>query len=239
MLHLGGVLGRGMDDEIAILAWQGQRNLAFEIEMLLTTDTELGGQAMRRTRQGRLDLTALHGDRGLDIGLLHQRRRDIEDRLFLVDLDDGSFGGLPRGVEALRHHQSQRLTGMFDPVGGKQRLALAHRRNVVLARHVARRQHRHDTGRDGDSRKIELAQATAGHRAQHQRRVQGVRWRRHVVDIERLAHDMLQRAVVTARDTNRAVLGLAAHSASSSITRDGSASLSSSRRRRLAATCRR
>ena len=43
VLHLGRVLGRGMDEHVAVLAGDGERDLAFEVEMLLPADAELAG----------------------------------------------------------------------------------------------------------------------------------------------------------------------------------------------------
>ena len=51
VLHLGRVLGGGMDGDVAILARDGERDLAFEIEVLLPADAEALRDAVRRARR--------------------------------------------------------------------------------------------------------------------------------------------------------------------------------------------
>ena len=57
VLHLARMLGRGMDEHVAVLARNGERDLAFEIEMLLPADAQRAGDAVRRggerVRRGR------------------------------------------------------------------------------------------------------------------------------------------------------------------------------------------
>ena len=43
VLDLGRMLGRGVDEHVAVLAGYRERNLALEIEMLLAADAELAG----------------------------------------------------------------------------------------------------------------------------------------------------------------------------------------------------
>ena len=47
VLHLGRVLGRGEDVEVAAFARRCDRDLAFEIEVILTAATEFAAEAMR------------------------------------------------------------------------------------------------------------------------------------------------------------------------------------------------
>ena len=101
MLDLGRMLGRGMHQEIAVLARQGEGDLAFEIEMLLPADAELGSEPVRRRLQRRVGIAAQDGRRRLDIGLLGQRRLDIEDRLGRLDVEPGALGGGARRVEGM------------------------------------------------------------------------------------------------------------------------------------------
>ena len=53
MLHFGGMLGRGMHDQVAVLARQDKGDLAFEIEVLLPADAERRAQPVRRGLQRR------------------------------------------------------------------------------------------------------------------------------------------------------------------------------------------
>ena len=81
VLDLGGMLGRGMHQKVAVLAGQGEGDLAFEIEMLLAADAERGTQPVRRGLQRRIGIAAQDRRRRLHIGLLGERRGDVEDRL--------------------------------------------------------------------------------------------------------------------------------------------------------------
>ena len=234
MLDLGRMLGRGMDGDVAVLTGQREGDLALEVKMLLSADAEFGGEPMRRAGQRRLRIAAYDRGRRLHVGFAGERRRDIEDRLLGLDLHDDLFGGRPRCIEGLRDDHRQGLAGELDPVDGEQRLVLADRRDVVAAGNVLGAQHRDHARHCRRGGEIGLHESSAGDLAQHQGRMQRARRLGHVVDIERLPGDVLQRAVVTLRR-----MDLAAHSASTSSTRPGSARRSSSRRSRLAATCRR
>ena len=234
MLDLGRMLGRGMHQKIAVLARQGEGDLAFEIEMLLPADAELGSEPVRCRLQRRVGIAAQDGRRRLDIGLLGQRRLDIEDRLGRLDVEPGALGGGARRVEGMGHHHGQRLAGVLDLVLGEQRLLLAGTGDVVEAGNVACGEHGDDARRRCRHRQVELPQAPAGDGAQHQRGMQRAGRLGDVVDIERLAGDVLQRAVVALRG-----MDLAFHSASTSTAWPGEATRSSRRRRRFFAACRR
>jgi hypothetical protein len=220
-----------MHDDVAILARQGKGDLALEIEMLLAADRELGAEQMRRRLERGIGITAQHRRRRLDIGLGGERRLDVEDGCFGVDLDRRALGRVARRVETRRHHQRQRLAGIEDAVGREQRLVAADRGDVVLAGNVLRTKHRDDTRCRRD---LDLLQPAMRDRAQHQRGMQRSRRLRHVVDVDRLAGGVLQRRIVAQRAVRAAL-----HRASTSTGRCGSARRSSSRRSRLAATCRR
>ena len=73
MLHLGRVLGGGGDGDIAILTWQGDGNLAFQVEMFLPARAKFARCGKRR-RSNRARRIAL-GDflRRQQIGLCRQR----------------------------------------------------------------------------------------------------------------------------------------------------------------------
>ena len=119
------MLGRGMHQQVAVLARQGEGDLAFEIEMLLPADAERGGELVRRGLQRSVGIAAQDGRRRLDVGLLGQRRLDIEDGLGRLDVEPGALGGGARLIERMGHHHGQRLAGMLHLVLGEQRLLLA------------------------------------------------------------------------------------------------------------------
>ena len=234
MLHLGRMLGRGMDRDVAVLTRQRKGDLAFEIEMLLPADAEFGFEPMRCTCHRRIGIAAQHRRRRLHICLSFQRRRDVENRFFGLDLDDDFLDGGTRRIERFRDDHRQRLARELDPVDGEQRLVLADGRNVVLAGNIRRAKHRDYAGHLRRHGTVDLQEPAAGDGTQHQRAMQRAGWLGHVVYIERLPRDMLQRAVVAL-----CLMDLRAHRDSTSSTRCGSAMRRSSRRSRFAATCRR
>ena len=193
-------------------------DLAFEIEMLLAADAELRAQPVRCVLERGVGIAAQEGRRRLDIGLPGKRGLDVEDRFVRLDVGLHPFGRVPRGVERCRHDHRQRLARELDTFLGEQRLAMMARRDIVLARNVAGAQHGNHTRHRRGGGKIELAQAAARHRAQHQGGMQRARRLGHVVDVERLARHMLQGAVVALGAMDRAL-----HSASTSTARPGSA----------------
>src|SRR5580700_4997052 len=44
LLHLRGVLSRAHDEHRAVFLWRGNRDLPFEVKMILTADTNRSGQ---------------------------------------------------------------------------------------------------------------------------------------------------------------------------------------------------
>ncbi len=212
MLDLGRMLGRGVDHDVAILARQGEGDLTLEIEVLLSAHAELGAEPMRRALQGAVGIAAQQGRRCLHIGLLGERRLDIEDGLAGFDVDHRALGGVARRIECLGHHHGQRLAGIVDLLESKQRFVLADWCDVVLAGNVPGAKHRDHPRRGRDGCKVELAQPPRSNRAEDQRAMQRASGFGHVVDIECLPGDVLQGAVVAAR-------AMDAHSASTSTAR--------------------
>ena len=58
LLHVGRVLRRRVDRDLAVLAGDGQRHLSLEIEVLLPADRERAGQAKRRGGKAPRDIAA-------------------------------------------------------------------------------------------------------------------------------------------------------------------------------------
>ncbi len=98
MLHLTRMLGRGVDQNRAVLARDSERDLAFQIKMLLPADVKLSARAQRR-----------RGDRvggiAVDEGVIghHDFARgpallDRHIRGFGVDLHLGAQHGAARGI---------------------------------------------------------------------------------------------------------------------------------------------
>ena len=232
VLDLGRMLGRGMHDDVAVLARQGEGDLAFEIEMLLPADAELGAQRVRRR---------LH--RG--VGVAAQQRSAAPAHRPWPPAPSRCRGWrVPHRSRwsRARRHAAPRRASSPRPAPAAGRRTRRGRRRTAARRCRRRRRRSCRECRSGPStattpgavRHVELLQPAVRHGAQHQRGMQGAGGLRHVVDIERLAGGVLQRRVVALRGMDAAL-----HSASTSTGRCGSARRSSSRRSRLVATCRR
>ena len=75
-LHLAGMLGRAVDEHVAVFLRHGVGDLTFEVELLLAADAESALQPVRRGGERRLPVAALERDRGNDERLLRERVLD-------------------------------------------------------------------------------------------------------------------------------------------------------------------
>jgi len=78
VLHLAGVLGGGMNQDVAILAANRHRDLTFKVEMILATHRDPALQAMRRGLQRSGDIAHREGLRRLDGAVGFARSGDVE-----------------------------------------------------------------------------------------------------------------------------------------------------------------
>ena len=143
-LDLARVLGRGVDGDLARLAGNGQGRLGLQVEMLLPAGAEgpfdhvlgpleRGRGVSPRHPAGRADeVTA--GDRVVD-------RQNGRQR-FHLEPDRGP--GRAQGRPALAGQHDDRLADMMALVRGQQLLVVEDRAEMVVARHVGRREHRRD-----------------------------------------------------------------------------------------------
>jgi hypothetical protein len=131
MLDFGRVLGGGMDQHGAVLVGNGQRHLAFEVEMLLAADPQRAGQTVRRRSDGRFRLAAPELVRRQHLGLCGKALIDRDDGACRLDLDDPEAGGtaglIARGGDHGKHH----LAMEHDAAVGEDRI-VAHGRAAVV-----------------------------------------------------------------------------------------------------------
>ena len=163
VLHLARVLGRGMHEHVAVLAGDGQRHLALQVEMLLAAEAELAGHPLGRALQLLDRLAALElvvvehrgaGDDGIvDVDRRHGRRRR-----------DARQPRRPPGLVArLGDHDEQHLAVEHDLAFGDQRVvADLLGADVVAAGNVLRGQHRDDAGRGAHRLEVERGHAAGG-----------------------------------------------------------------------------
>ena len=125
MLDFGGVLGGGVDDHAAILLWQGEGGLTFEVEMLLPADLEGVLDHMRRRSDGSRGVAFLINPRAfLEPAPCGERRVKGQQCLFFgvfyLALACSNAGGAVGG----RDHKKHRLTQIMHLSLGQQRLVM-------------------------------------------------------------------------------------------------------------------
>ena len=200
VLHLGRVLGRGMDEHVAVLAGDGERDLPLEIEMLLPADAELAGDLARRADHLLRRLAALEDVVGQHLGVGDQRIVDVDGRHRRRGADPRFARGAARLIARVGDHGEEHLPVELHRVAGDQRVvADVLRADVVLARNVGGGQHRHDARRRLGRLQVERGDAPGRDRRVAHREMQRSDRLQHVVDVLRRAGDVLDRAVVSIR----------------------------------------
>ncbi|MNF75485.1 hypothetical protein D3C84_575510 [compost metagenome] len=196
LLHLGGVLRGGIDNHAAIFSGHHRGNLGFQVEVLLAADVQGALQAVLRRRQGAAGITALVLVAVQHEVLLAQGVDHVEHRLQVLVFDDRRHGRLACGFQAVGADGQYHLADVFDLAVSQQRVAGHHRADVQLTGHVL--------GGDGDGharelvagRGIDAGDARVGAVAHAGIDVQLVGEFQAVVDVHRLARDVLGRALV-------------------------------------------
>ena len=196
VLHLGRVLGGGVDGDVPVLAGDRQGDLGFEIEMVLPAARYLAGHPAG----GRLDraLGVSPDDAVGRIGELpfFQRRVDGEDRLQHLVTDIDQPGGLAAQIVGVGGDDEDRLAGILGEALGENGLVGEDGRDIVLSRNVAGPEDAGHPRRPERVRDIHRDDPRMGVGADHREDLQRAGQRRHVVHIDRIAGDVLDRAVV-------------------------------------------
>ena len=196
VLHLGGMLGRGVDPHLVVLAGYRESRLPLEIEVLLPPDahapfeTDGGGG----NRGCRISTPELVGGQHLGAGgkaVVHGnpgRHR--------LHIDTGAPCGAPCGVAVLRDDREHHLSVKEDVAGGKDRIVFEGRAAIVYPGNVARGEHRQHPR--GSTHRVEIDRPDrAARRAGAARRdVYRACRLRQVVDVGGGALHVARRAVV-------------------------------------------
>ncbi len=209
LLHFGGVLRGGVDDYAAVFGGHDRGNLGLQVEVLLPADVQRTLQPTRRAGQGVGRVTTLVGVAVEHEVLLVQRLDHVEHRLQVLVFDDRSHGGLARGFQAVGSHGDHRLADELDLAVGQQRVAGQYCADIQLPRYIL--------SGDGDGharhliarRRVDADDAGVGAVAHAGIDVQLIGKLQAVVDVHRLARDVLGRAVVldAATDAGDQILG--------------------------------
>ena len=197
VLHLGGMLGRGPDMDVAVLARRGERDLAFEIEMVLAADDQPPFQDMRRGGDGPGGVAQTHNLGGFDDATRGAGVRDghQDGQVFVGDLRQLRRG--QRLIPGLGGDGEQRLADVLDQAVSEERIVAGHGADVVGPGDVPGGDHIDDAGRGSDGGQVERDDAGVRPLAHAQDHMQQLARLGDVVDIERPAGDMTLGAVMT------------------------------------------
>ena len=120
VLHLGRVLGRGIDRDVVVLAGDREGDHALEVEVVLAADALHALQPVRRGRHRRGDVAALElqglGDEGVVGG---DRLGDVGDVRQRPVLDLRALRRAAGGVAGLGDHGEERLAVELDLASAK------------------------------------------------------------------------------------------------------------------------
>ena len=193
------MLRRGIDRDVLVLAGYRQRDVSFEIEMVLAADAHRPLDGARRGLDRGRGIAPLQGERRrhhLRLGGIRIRNIDDEGKLLIGDLRQPA--GAARLFAGLRDHREHGLAEELDLLRGQHRLIVPPgRADVVLARHVVAGHDVDHAGSRADGPEVHLADDAVGHRRQAETAVQRAGGFRHVVDIDRGARHVLVRGIVT------------------------------------------
>ena len=190
-----------------MFARDGERDLPFEIEVVLPAGGHRAAQAVRRAHERRGGIAARHVHRRQHVRLRGHRFGDREDRRQRLEIEAGETCGAARGHDVDRCDGEDRLPGEFHEVVREDRIVVLDRAHVVDARNVLRADHRNHTRRLAHGLKIETAQYDRGDGTDADRDVQKAAGLGQVVGVLGLTADMQRRRVVRHRDADAAGVG--------------------------------
>ena len=168
--------------------------------MLLPADPHPAREPVRGGGDRVPGIAAAERERVRDQRAAGQGRLGIEHGRQLLVLDHGQAHRAPSLLARARGHGEDRLAGILDEVDGQQRLVVAMRgADVVLARHVGGGQHADHTLGRADVIEIDPAQPRMRLLAQAELDMEQALGLGQVVDVEGLAGDVAEGAVVRQR----------------------------------------
>ena len=183
VLQLARVLGRGVDQHV-VLAGNGERHLAFEIEVLLPADMEGAGEPARARRERRRAVALGERVVGQDVAIGFERVVDADQRPLRRDLDLAEARGAARDVAGLGDHREHHLAVEFDRIGGEHGIVAHHGTDVVAPGNIGRGEHRDDAGDLAHGVEIDAQDAPAGRRRPAGREMQRALGLAQVVDVD-------------------------------------------------------
>ncbi len=152
-----------MHQHVAALLGEGQRGLAFEVEVLLAAHFERAfDDGLRGGEAGGEVAAAVFAGALLETGVGGERVVDGEQGGMLFVGDLGEAGGLAGGEVGLGHDEEDRLADVVDLAGGEQGLVVGGRGDVVGGGQVFGGEHGHHAGGGADGAEIEAGHGGTG-----------------------------------------------------------------------------
>ena len=187
LLHLARVLGGTPHLQAAVLARLGERDLAFEVEVLLAADLPSPLHAMRRRGQRRIDVATHEAHRRQHELARACGLQRVEPRRQRCVVDAGAARGAARGVALVCDHREDRLADVVHFACGEDGVVVHDRPAVVASRNVGGHQHAEHAGRREHRAEVHRHDARVRLRRQAERRVCGAGGFGEVVDVGGLA----------------------------------------------------
>jgi len=196
VLHLTGVLRAAVDQPLVLFLRHGIGDLAFQVEVLLSTDFERPAQGMGRAGQRCCRIAAAHRDRWQHITLFSQRLAHVQHSGQRGDVGHDQPRGPARQRHLIGYHQTQHLANVLHFVDGKHRLVTGKRRQHRVTWHIAGQNDPTHAGQGQCCRRIHTPEPTVGHARQDRCRMQGAAQFGQVVDIGCRAGNLSARTLV-------------------------------------------
>ncbi len=198
VLHLGRVLGRGEDRHLVILAGNRQRDLAFQIEVVLPADFHATRDHARGGRHRLFGFATAQGHARHDqIAAGFPRRDRIQHERQVVIFHARQMRGAARLIAGFGDHGKDRLAPEPHLGFGKDRIVVAlDRADVVLAGNVGGGQHVDNAGRRAHRVQIQRGDAAVRAGRQPQIGMQRAFGQRQVVGVIRATGDVFPRGIV-------------------------------------------
>ncbi len=195
-LHLARMLRRHVDVQAAALAGDRKRDLAFEIEVVLSATGERAGESMRCARERVRHVAAHDVYRRQHVRLRSQRRVDRQDRRQRRDVQAGEGRRPPRRVDAGRRDGENRLPGEMNDARREDRVVGFDRTDIVDTRDIGGSDDGDHSRSVPDTIEIEALDRAVRMRAYAERGVEGAARLRQVVGVIRFTRDVERRRIV-------------------------------------------
>ena len=187
---------RGRVNEYLVLACDGERDLAFKVEMILATDSQGAPQAVRSAGERFGAVTFSEGVIRQQSLISGESLVDGHKRRLRTDLDLCQLRGPASGISRFGDYGEEYLAVELDDIFRKDRIVAFHRTAIVPTRNVGRGEHTNHTRGVSHGLQVETRDATACDRRSTRRNVERALRFPNVVDIRRAPAHLPRRGIV-------------------------------------------